>query len=241
MKKLLFVVGIHGDEKTPIRVVTDFRRRINYLIANKSAAREGKRFLEKDLNRVFPGVENGCLEEVLARKVLVKIKKSGVDAIIDIHGSSCATPPFVIVTKKTTDHINLAKKTGIKRVVFMGSKIASGKALIDHVDLGISLEAGREGKLETERVIKKSIEKVLTGKRGNTIELYKVFGVLKKRSEREKLTRNVRPFVRIEKGELIVREKNYKRFAETAFYPVLPRSKNYSGIFCLMAKRYGNL
>lgn len=241
MKKLLFVVGMHGDEKTPVREVTGFKPEPNYLIANKMALKKGKRFLEKDLNRVFPGAENGCLEELLARKILKKIKESGASEIIDVHSSSCPTPPFVIITKKTNGHLILAKRTGIRRVIIMNKKIASGRALIDHVDLGVSIEAGREGKIKTERVIRKSIEKLLVGKRGNTIELYKVFGVLKKRSEREKLTRNVRPFVKIEKGELISREKNYKRFAETAFYPVLPRSKNYSGIFCLMAKKYGNL
>lgn len=145
MKNLLFVVGIHGDEKTPVEVIASFKPRINYLVANKPALRKDRRFLEKDLNRVFPGAKCGFLEEILARKILTQIKNKKPDAVIDLHSSTCYTPPFAIITQKSPKHIVLAKNTGISKIVFMSQKIASGRSLIDHVNLGISIEAGKEG------------------------------------------------------------------------------------------------
>ena len=237
MKKVLFIVGLHGDEKTPVEVIKKFRPKVKFLVANKPALKKGKRFLEADLNRVFPGKKKGTLEEILAGKILSRIKEIKPNVVVDFHCSTGFTPAFVILTRKSKKHLLLAKRMGIGKVVFMGRKIASGKSLIDNVSLGVSVETGKEGLKRTEEAITKVIKNIIGGRESFINERFEVFDVLKKVDPKETLVKDIRPFVEVKKGELISNLKGKKRYAPVDFYPVLPRTKSYSGTLCLMAKK----
>lgn len=237
MRKAIFVVGLHGDEKMPVLAIKKFSPPVEFLVANKLALKKGKRFIEKDLNRVFPGKENGDLEERLAKKILKKLKRQGRRVVIDIHTSSCSTPPFVVITRRTKRHLFLASRTGIERVVFMKKTIASGKALIDHISLGISLEVGKEGLKKTDKMVFMVVKNILQGKREPIKEQFEVFAFLKKINDKETLVKSIKPFEEIKKGALISQRGNKKRYAGVSFFPVLPRTRNYPRTLCLMAKK----
>lgn len=221
--KTIFVVCQHGDEKLPLVEIQNYRDKLRYLIANERALKKGVRFVEADLNRVFPGRKDGNIEEKLAVKLTKRLSK--YDEVVDLHTATCETPLFAIITKVTGRNINLARKLGIKKIVYMRKSIASGRALIDHVRNGISVECGNEKSVKTKKEIRTILDhfienKVMVGK----IEVYVVYKILKRTKQRNRLPSEVENFcmTKIE-GE--------------TFFPVLARETNYKGVLCLMAKK----
>jgi len=229
---LLIVTGVHGNEQLPIKVVKKCFPSIKYLVANPKAVQKKVRYIETDLNRSFPGKENGSLEEKCAQKLLPVLKK--YDCILDLHTSTCPTPPFTIITKYDQKHVDLALRTGVKRIVLMNKDFASGRALIDHVSLGVSLEAGPDKDVRTEQIIKQALINVLNKKKSESVSFYQIVGILRKTNKYESLTKKLQPFKLVRQGEYIT---NQKRKVDRDFYPVLPRSKSYQNFLCLMAKR----
>jgi len=66
MKKILFIVATHGDEKIGVEVIERLRtkkldRFFDYLVANPKALEKNTRFIDVDLNRSYPGVRNSRL------------------------------------------------------------------------------------------------------------------------------------------------------------------------------------
>lgn len=134
--------GVHGDEPIGVQAIgflqeslqgLEIQESIKYIIANEEALRLNKRFVETDLNRSFPGNENGKLEEKLAYALLKEI--SDADYVFDIHSTVIDTDNFVITVGKN----QLAQYFPLPRVVDM-SGFARGVSLIENVPLGISLE-----------------------------------------------------------------------------------------------------
>jgi len=235
--KTLFVVGVHGNEQTPIKVVKNFfSKKINYLVANKEAVARNVRFLETDLNRSFPGRLGGFKEEDLARKLLEKLRS--FDFIIDLHSATCSTPPFVILTKPTKRHLELLDRLPVKQVVYMRRGLSGGKSLINHVPVGISLEFGYDRSKATEKEVKKALNFYLTGAKNSLKkEYFEVFAVLKKKDNREKLFKNIRAFKFVEKGAALSRIGLEERKSPLSFYPILPRERSYRGVLCLAARK----
>ena len=75
------VGGIHGDEPCGIHAVETLlaeepavERPVAFVIANEEAAEQGKRYLDTDLNRSFPGdQESNAHEERLAAELVEEI------------------------------------------------------------------------------------------------------------------------------------------------------------------------
>lgn len=236
--RTLFVVCQHGDEKTPLEVIKQYFQRVPFLLANPKAYEKGTRYIETDLNRSFPGNSSGTMEERLAEKVLKKINGESFDCVIDLHTASCSTPAFTILTKDTPMCISLAQSAGVNKVVYMSGDLASGKALIDHIPLGISIEFGQEGTKETAKRIYSFFMHYLESKKSlHKLEFYKVFAVLKKESGTEKLVAKVKSFSLVKKGDPLITKNKNIIYSSEDFYPILARSKNYKNLHCLMAKK----
>jgi hypothetical protein len=129
--KILFIVGVHGEEYKPVQAVKELN--IPFLIANEKALAKGVRFIDENLNRCFPG-NSETHEGGLAQKICEKMQ--AYDCVIDIHTTISPTDPFVIVTNETC----LSKYVALPKVVVMGARIADGKALIDFHPNAVSLE-----------------------------------------------------------------------------------------------------
>jgi succinylglutamate desuccinylase len=235
MMKTLFVVCQHGDEKAPYKVINKyFRDKVEFLVANKRAFNKNTRFIKNDLNRVFPGRKDGSYEERLAFKLTKKLKKYKV--VLDFHTTTSKSPLFIITTSLSKKHVELINKLNISQVVYMENSIASGHALIDSVNLGISLEVGSRlpGVIE---VIRSFIKDYLSGESNKEKEYFAVFDVLKKERKTERLNKSIIPFRLVKKGDHISTIGMTKKYAQMDFYPIMPREKSYVGIFCLMAKK----
>src|SRR3989344_3461859 len=146
MKDYAVVVCLHGDELFGLEVIDKISKEIPIFIGNPKAIEHKTRSIDSDLNRVFPGNPFGDEEEKRAFFLLEKLKD--FKYIIDIHSSSGDTDLFGIITQFSKEKINLVQKLGLSKLVIMPSNLASGKALIDHVSCGISLEVGPHEKKE---------------------------------------------------------------------------------------------
>lgn len=230
--KLIFTVGIHGDEHSPILAAQNKLSPNQFIVCHLQALSKNVRFIETDLNRSFPGSKSGNLEHKIAFKLS---KKFSNRQVIDLHTATCAAPPFIILTKITAKHLELSRKTGINKLVIMNRDFGAGKSLIDFVPVGISIESGREKSPKTQLIIEKIIDRSLSQKIiSKNLLFFQIFKTLTKSNFGEFLIPNLRPFKLVTAGTQIT---NLGKVAETDFYPVLPRSKNYPNFLCLMAKK----
>ncbi len=190
-KKILFITATHGDEKLGVEILKDLNNKdlgseFDSIIGNPKALQENKRFIEDDLNRIFPGKKTGNYEERRAVEIISVAKK--YDWVIDIHGSVSPTGIFVIVTKFNLANMLLALRFDIKRIVIWADAPECTGSLSTFMPAGIEIESGyRDDPLIKKDLVKK-LKKFLMNldKNYNTIEelkkkeIYYYTGKLKK-------------------------------------------------------------
>lgn len=228
---IIGIIGcLHGNEKIGQEVIKKLAEmKLNagtavLIIANEEAMQQNRRFIDTDLNRCFPGNENGNHEEKLAHRISKEM--ANCDYVIDIHSTTADTESFIIITKK--EALGLAQLVPINKIVFMEPVIANGKSLLDYVRCGISIEFSDNIKAETAtEIILKCLQNLGVAEDSATLvkkEIYFVYGILKKGNAKVALT-------------------NFRQTAlngET-FYPVLFGEKEYKNILCLKAKKLPTL
>ncbi|MEK6894984.1 MAG: succinylglutamate desuccinylase/aspartoacylase family protein [Nanoarchaeota archaeon] len=227
--KLGIVCCVHGNEQYGLEVVKQLP--FPFFIGNKLAVEKNIRFIDCDLNRCFSGKADGNHEEKIAYYLTNLLKD--FDYVIDLHSSSNACPMFGIITKPNTEKMELAKKLGLKKIMIMPEFFASGKALIDFVKCGISIEVGSHERKENARDAVDLINNFVNGKNySNKIEIFEVFSAVPK--EAEKIL--IENFQDVKKGQIIA-TGNKEQIAEFDFTAVLVGEESYKGILCLACKK----
>lgn len=103
-KEILIIAATHGDEKIGIEVINELKKEklnnfFDYMIANSKALEINKRYLDKDLNRSYPGKKfSRFYEKRVAYRNLMMAKKYRY--VIDIHEASKGKDDFIIVPKE---------------------------------------------------------------------------------------------------------------------------------------------
>jgi len=232
MKNLLIVCCLHGNERYGFEVSRS-QSFFPFVFANKKAYIENKRFINTDLNRSFPGKPNGNHEERLANYLMKKLKSFYY--VLDLHSSSNTCPIFGIITKPNKEKIEFAKQLGLKRLVIMPESFASGKALIDFVPCGISIEVGPHDRRENLREANELIKNIIESKTNNNndLEIFEVFGTIKK-SKENILINN---FDSIKKGDILAKDNSGNQIAESDFTAVLVNEEAYKDVLCLACKK----
>ena len=223
---------MHGNEKVGLLL----KRRLGYLdipvfIGNPKALRKNIRFVEEDLNRVFPGDSGGCYEERRAIKLLAKIKD--FDIVIDIHSSSNECPLFGIITSPNKEKVLMAKKMGLDKLIVMPEELAKGKSLIDNVKCGISLEIGPHKAKKNVRELGRAIKSLIddTSEDQHEMKICEVFDIIHKNIDDEGKIENFR---QVRKSQPLL--KNRELLAEEDFVPILVEEEAYENILCLAAR-----
>jgi len=232
--KIAVICCLHGNEPYGLEVIKKLPSHVTSFIGNIEALKLNKRFVDCDLNRNFPGNEFGNHEEKLANQLTEKLKY--FDVVIDIHSSSNDCHLFGIITKPNKEKIELAKKMGLKRIVIMPENFASGKALIDFVKCGISLEIGPHNSLKNVGEIREVIFNFIEDRKTNEdLEVFEVIKIIKKQEKGEIIIKN---FEEVHKGDVLIKsEKN--QIAEFDFIPVLVNEEAYKDILCLACRKAG--
>lgn len=230
--KIAVVCCLHGTEPYGLEVVKRLPVFISSFVGNQKALNEGKRFIEADLNRSFPGNTFGGHEDKLAYDLYNKLKE--FDCVIDLHSSSNNCPLFGIITNTNKDKIELAKKLGLKKLVIMTESIASGRALIDFVNCGISLEIGPHNRVKNIDEVSGLIKNLIENKNySEDIEIYKVFKIVKKKKDNILITN----FESIKNGQIIAEDFTGKQTSDEEFTAVLVNEEAYEEILCLAARK----
>ena len=119
--EVVVVGGVHGDERNGIRAVRrlreadlDLRRGVAFVLANPAAIRAGKRYLDSDLNRVFPGDPDGDREERIAARLCELV---GGCTTLSLHGTEAEPTPFALIHSAQEREFDLAARLPVPHVV----------------------------------------------------------------------------------------------------------------------------
>jgi succinylglutamate desuccinylase len=243
------VVGcVHGDELIGKRVIEDLKKiklkkgKLVTIIGNEKALKMKRRFIDQDLNRSFPGKENGNYEQRIAFNLKKKMEE--VDFAIDIHSTVTKVKDLVIITKFNREVSELLKSLTPKRVALMKSHIGK-KALTYYCKAGISLEYGKDNNISVQRKILEDIMIMLARlemvdyefkEKKYKPELYRIKGTVRKK-EKFKLNDVIENFKLVKERSLIASNGKEKEHAKESFYPILFGKNSYRDIYGFAAKK----
>jgi predicted deacylase len=157
--------GIHGDEVTGVVAIQEIFR-----IVRKQALRKGSLYAfplmnpigfeagsrnitmsREDLNRSFPGDENGSLAERIADRVFTAIRETRPSLVLDLHNDWMKSMPYAVIDQcpgpahqAAFDMArDVAKETGL--LMIQESEALTGSisyALLEHDIPALTLELG---------------------------------------------------------------------------------------------------
>lgn len=254
--KILVVGSTHGHERIGLKVIDELRKLnidrefLDFEIGNPKASELNIPFVESDLNRIFPGKENGTYEEVRAYELLSKIKSA--DLVIDIHSTNTtdlSDKSMLIVTKYDDATKSIVKVVKPPKVLYM--KYRGDNALISNANIGIAFEYGKDISEEVLNATLYDIAEVLrhcklisvnpyaTKKINLDTEAFEVYDVFKKDFEGSYLlSKEIRNFQTINKGSVVCTTDGGKQIlAEEDFIPILFGENRYTEILGFKAKR----
>lgn len=153
--RVAIVGGIHGDEPAGERIVRRLAAELNeegagtgsvrLIIANEPALAAGTRYTDTDLNRVFPGdADSDEYERALAPRLTAELE--GMDAVLALHSSHSAPPPFAIYSELTPSVRRTVTGMPVDYVVDSGDlRSTTLDSVVPHT---VSIEVGRQGSEE---------------------------------------------------------------------------------------------
>jgi predicted deacylase len=144
--------GLHGDEPAGEQIVRQLAERlpesdegegsVQLIVANERALAAGARYTDTDLNRAFPGdSESDEYERALAPQLMEAV--AGADAVLALHTSHSAPPPFAIYSQ-LTDAVHRTV-TGMPIEYVLDSSGLRSTTLDSVVPHSVSIEVGRQG------------------------------------------------------------------------------------------------
>jgi hypothetical protein len=120
MAKIMVIGGLHGDETLGIDLVKLLRDRpipgVEAIVGNPMAAALQTRYIDRDLNRVFPGNPDGCLEELRATQIMKMVE--GYELIIDFHSTQSQDNDCSFIGEGSDENtLKLSSALGLERVI----------------------------------------------------------------------------------------------------------------------------
>jgi len=196
-KNIIFVAGLHGNEKMPVKSLTE--NGIDFILGSPKAYEQNVRYTAQDLNASF-GLDDGSYESDRAKEVLNEISEDTL--VVDFHTTEKEERPFVIIVDEKMR--SLAERTGIADVVVMKHNIKKGHSLINYRN-GISVEAGtHESRKSYETTL--NVVKNLEENKVHPMILYEVYDVISKPGEYENFKEHKDGFIPI-----LANESEYER------------------------------
>lgn len=247
--RILLNILTHGDERIGLKVAKEVQKfslhdgELLVHIANKKAFEAGKRFIDQDLNRSFPGKKNGNYEERLAYRISPLVKSA--DIVIDIHSTKTELRDAIIVTRLTAATKACLEAIRPKYVLVM--KATEHNALISQAKIGLAFEYGKDNDRTVLKKIVADSKKLLSHlgvmesavlkKRAAT----KYFEVISEISKPKgyMLLKKIKNYKLVKKGEVFAAHTatGKRLVAEEDFYPILFGNKNYHHIFGFKGKK----
>ncbi len=119
--EVVVVAGVHGDERSGIRAVNrlreadlDLLRGVAFVLANPEAIEAGERYLDSDLNRVFPGDPDGDREERIAARLCDFVEGR---VTLSLHETDAEPTPFALIHSAQEREFELASQLPVPHIV----------------------------------------------------------------------------------------------------------------------------
>ncbi len=245
--RILLTILTHGDEKIGLRVAQELRKlgvdktTLTICIANPKAFKAGKRFIDADLNRSFPGKKNGNYEEKIAYQLSPRIKAA--DIVIDIHSTRSLLKDAIIVSKLDKQTQKYIRVIGPRCVLYF--KATKDRVLIAKAKVGLAFEYGRDNESRTLKKIVSDITRLLRylglvdgripTKKVATTYFEVVAPVVKPQGY--SLLTSVKNYKFVRKGERIAKKNNRFLVSRHDFFPILFGNNTYPEYFGYRAKK----
>lgn len=232
------VTCIHGEESCGWEAIQKFResdyklkKPLKVILANEEAFEIGERYIDVDMNRVFPGdPDSEVHEEKLAYRLESEIEGLKV---LDIHSTVSREAPFGIIVGDNSEELELARSAGIEQLVDM-SYVGGMSPEICSVTVELSRTSGDPAEdayelllnfLAAEGLIDAEFER-------SDPEFFKVYSK-EKGSRYEFLAKN---FEKVEEGKVYAEKEGDQKIAEQDFYPVLMSTDGYDDMIGFKAE-----
>jgi predicted deacylase len=246
-KPVVGVVGlVHGNEPCggyAIDKLMNIKPKKGTLIlikANTEAEKVNKRYVETNLNRAFPGKEDGKIEERIAYELFPFVQMC--DYLLDLHSTSQESEPFIILNEDNEARSKLGSKLGVKNFIELGGII--GGTLMDNEGVKLTVECGQHDSQEAKDVAVKVSNNFLKGigMIDGEIENTKLskFRVIKQMTidnpDSFTFSEDIHPFKLVKEGDCIGSYPDKKVHASIDFYPVLiTKKKGNQYLFMMIA------
>lgn len=143
MKKFLVIGGLHGNEPLGLEVCRRLEKLklpyIDVLYGNPTAIKKNIRFIDEDLNRVFPGNPKGSLEAKRASEIMKICRK--YDFVIDFHNTYCPDNDCTFLGSKSREAFQLPGFLGLDKIVLADAYDSINKYVTNCLSVEISLNS----------------------------------------------------------------------------------------------------
>lgn len=242
------VGGIHGDEPCGVAAVRrlmeddlSVERPVALILANELAVEQGKRYIETDLNRAFPGDPAGSHEEQLAARLDSLLEGLSVLAL---HSTQSHDEPFAVVNELTDRTRRICRRLPIDAVVESGSFVEGrlfASADVIEVECGLQWSsAATENAYELARSFLAAEGVLQASPPAREHPVYRIRDRVPKRRAAA-YDVHVENFTRVASGEVFASVDGDPVRAEEAFYPILMSPEGYDEVFGYAADRVGTL
>lgn len=236
------VIGsLHGDEPCGKKAIErflsedwDVKKPVQFIVANEEALERQVRFLDDDINRVFPGdPESDSHEKQLAARLMEHVEGTRV---LDIHSTMSHDEPFATLSGIEDEHLSLTRSTGVDNAVYFPQDSGSLNGMLP----AVTLEAGRQ---QTEQAAENAYDIIVNFLASEGVidaefersdpELFRYYDTVEG-GDMEFVAEN---FELVQEGEVFARRNGEEIRAEEDFYPVLMSTHGYEDILGYKARK----
>lgn len=243
----VLVGGIHGDEPCGPAAIRrfldsepDLNGSVKCITANTRAIEASERYIDADLNRVFPGdPDSDVYEEVLAHQLVSELPDV---PILSFHSTQSSADPFGLVNGTDSQAVEIGSQLPIDHLVDV-SKYATGR-FVQHPKV-VEVECGQQKSQAAEETAVALLYAFLRNlglldgsvHTGET-DGFTITGTLQKDPEKS-YTVLVENFEVVPEGAVVARaDDGMDIIADDSFVPVLVSANGYESILGQTAQPY---
>jgi len=250
--EVAIVGGIHGDEPCGVRAIErlladkpDVERPVALVVANEAALSAGKRYIDDDLNRSFPGDQDTHSHEQRLATRLGELL-AGCETV-SLHSTQSYEDTFAIVNGMGSFERQVCPHLSVDAVVDAG--VFDRGRLFASVDTLVELECGYQGSdtaaENAYRLAREFLGAVdaLPGERRPARSDLSVYRLTRQVPKRQARTYEVYAtnFEHVPAGEPFAAIDGQEIVAEEGFYPVLMSPYGYEDVFGYAAELLGTV
>lgn len=238
--RIAVVGSIHGDEpegaKAIERLLNDdlnYAKPVKYIVANPPALERGVRYIDADMNRVFPGdAESDDSERRLASRVC---EETEATTALVLHSTRSYPEPFALVSRYDHDVLGLASKLPVDKVV---DESALSDGSFTRCGSVVSVECGLQGTDEAadaaDRIVRAFLDTTGAVETGygpdeDEPEYFEIGEAVPKEPDKE-YELLVENFAEVREDETYARSDGEDIIADRSFYPILMSEDGYAEV-----------